>query len=71
MVYDEYKKLEDKITNEDFNKSYKTVNLILTVFSYFGHIVSIILAYFMLSQVISGAMTDNTILAGILSVIIL
>ena len=71
MKYDEYKKLEDKINNEDFNQSYKMVNIILTTFSYFGHIVSIFLAYFMLSKVISGAMTDNMILSGMISVIIL
>jgi hypothetical protein len=71
MNINEYKKLEEKINNEDFHQSYKTINLTLTTFSYFGHIASIFLAYFMLSKVIEGAMTGNIIVACITSVIIL
>ena len=41
------------------------------ILSYFGHIASIFLAYFMLSKVIEGAMTGNIIVAGIASVILL
>jgi hypothetical protein len=71
MKYDEYKKLEEKINNQDFNYNYKTINIVLIILSYFGHIASIFLAYFMLSKVIGGAMTDNIIITGISSVIIL
>ena len=71
MRIDEYKKLEEKINNEDFNQSYKTINLVLTLLSYFGHIASVFLAYFMLSKILLGAATDNEIAVGIASVIIL
>lgn len=71
MRITEFKKLEEKITGQDFNKSYKNINIIMTVLSYFGHIASIFLAYFMLSKVISGAMTDNKIAVFIATVIIL
>ena len=71
MKINEYKKLEERINNEDFYQSYKTINLVLTAFSYFGHIASIFLAYFMLSKVIEAAMTGNVVVAGVASVIIL
>ena len=61
MRIEEYKKLEYKINNENFNQSYKTINMIMKILSYFGHVASIFLAYFMLSKVISGAMTDSII----------
>jgi hypothetical protein len=71
MKINDYKKLEEKITNQNFNKSYKTINIVLLILSYFGHIASIFLAYFMLSKVIEGAMTGNIIVAGIASVVLL
>jgi len=71
MKIDEYKKLEKKINGQNFNQSYKTINVVLTILSYFGHVASIFLAYFMLSKVIAGAMTDNDIAVGVASVIIL
>ena len=71
MKYDEYKKLEHTITNQNFNQNYKTINIVLIILSYFGHIASIFLAYFMLSKVIEGVMTGNIVVAGIASVILL
>jgi len=71
MKIEEYKKLEKKINNQNFNEGYKTINYVMTAFSWFGHIASIFLAYFMLSKILSGAMTDNTIAVFISSVIIL
>jgi hypothetical protein len=71
MKYDEYKKLEESINNQNFNKNYKTINIVLKILSYFGHITCIFLAYFMLSKVIEGVMTGNIIIAGISSVILL
>jgi len=71
MKYDEYKKLEESINNQNFNKNYKTINIVLKILSYFGHIASIFLAYFMLSKVIEGAMTGNIIVAGGASVVLL
>lgn len=71
MKVNEFRKLEKKITNQDFNKSYKNINMIMIVLSYFGHIASIFLAYFMLSKILSESMTDNKVAVFIASVIIL
>lgn len=71
MKIEKFKELEKKINGQNFNQSYKTINIVLTVLSYFGHIASIFLAYFMLSKVIEGAMTGNIVIAGIASVILL
>jgi hypothetical protein len=71
MKIEKFKELEKKINGQNFNQSYKTINIVLTVLSYFGHIASIFLAYFMLTKVIEGAMTGNIIIAGVASVILL
>jgi hypothetical protein len=71
MKIEKFKELEKKINGQNFNQSYKTINIVLTVLSYFGHIASIFLAYFMLSKVIEGAMTGNIVVAGFASVILL
>jgi hypothetical protein len=71
MKIEEYKKLEQKINNQNFNEGYKTINLVLLVLSWFGHFTSIFLAYFMFSKVLSGAMTDNPVAVFIASLVIL
>jgi hypothetical protein len=71
MKIEKYKKLQEKINAESFNQSYNTINLVMTVLSYFGHITSIFLAYFMLSNVLSSAMSDNVIAVFIACVVIL
>lgn len=70
MTIKDFKKLEKKITGDSFNDSYKSINKVLTFLSYFGHVASIFLAYFMLSSVLSTAIT-NSIVVGIVSVILL
>lgn len=71
MKIEEFKKLEQRINNQNFNEGYKTINLVLVALSWFGHFASIFLAYFMLSKVLAGAMTDNPVAVFIASVIIL
>ena len=71
MKVQDYKKLEESINNQDFNKSYKNINIVMFILSIFGHFASIFLAYFMLSKILSAAMTDNPIVVFISSVIIL
>lgn len=71
MKINEFKKLEKKINGYNFNESYKSINKIMTVLSYFGHIASIFLAFFFMSKILSSAMTDNPIVVFIASVIIL
>lgn len=70
MKIEEYKKLEKSIKNINFNQSYKNINVIMTILSYFGNIASIFLAYFFLSKVISGAV-ENQIAVFLSSIIIL
>ncbi len=71
MKIQDYKKLEQKINSQNFNQGYKTINLVLVALSWFGHFASIFLAYFMLSKILSSAMTDNQVAVFIASVIIL
>jgi hypothetical protein len=71
MKIEDYKKLEKKINNQNFNEGYKTINLVLLALSWFGHFASVFLAYFMMSKILSGAMTDNPVAVFIASVVIL
>lgn len=71
MKINDFKKLEKKINGYNFNESYKSINKIMTVLSYFGHIASIFLAFFFMSKVLSSAMTDNPIAVFIASLVIL
>lgn len=71
MKINEFKKLEKKINGYNFNQSYKSINKIMIVLSYFGHIASIFLAFFFMSKILSSAMTDNPVVVFIASLIIL
>lgn len=71
MKIDEFKKLEKKIKGYDFNQSYRSINMIMTALSYFGHVASIFLAFFFMSKIISSAMSDNPVEVFISSIIIL
>ncbi len=71
MKISDFKKLEQKINGQNFNQGYKNINMVMLVLSIFGHFASIFLAYFMVSKVLSGAMTDNPVAVFIASVIIL
>ena len=71
MRIQDFRKLEENINGQDFNKSYKNINIVMFVLFIFGHFTSIFLAYFMLSKVLAAAMTDNPIAVFIASIIIL
>jgi len=71
MKISEFKKLEEKINGKNFSQSYKNINVMLTVLSYFGNIASIFLAYFFMSKIISGPLPDNPTTVFLASVIIL
>ena len=71
MKINEFKKLEEKINGQNFNKGYKNINIIMLILSIFGHFASIFLAYFMLSKILAGALTDNPVAVFLASVIIL
>lgn len=71
MNINEYKKLEDSIKEESFGKEYKNINSVMFWLSIFGHISSIFLAYFFLSKILEGAITNNPVIVFIASIILL
>ena len=71
MDLEEFKKLEESIAEETFGKEYKNINTGMFCLSIFGHLSSISLAYFLVSKILSGAITDNTIVVFIATVILL
>ena len=70
MKIKEYEKLDKKINGQNFHESYKNINTVMTGLSYFGHVASIFLAFFMLSKVLLGVM-DNKIVVYIATIIML
>jgi len=70
MKIDEFDKLEKKINKQNFHESYKTLKLVMVALSYFGHIASIFLAFFMLSNILLGVM-DNKPVVYAVTVIVL
>jgi hypothetical protein len=61
MKFKEFEELDKKINGENFHESYKVINQVMIVLSYFGHIASIFLAFFMLSKVLLGVMENQLI----------
>ncbi len=41
MKIEDFKKLEKKINNQNFNEGYKIINIFMTTLSWFGHFASI------------------------------
>jgi len=70
MKIDEFEKLEKKINKQNFHESYKTLKLVMVALSYFGHIASIFLAFFMLSNILLGVI-DNKPVVYAVTVIVL
>jgi hypothetical protein len=70
MKISDFDKLEKKLNGQNFHESYGNINKVMTGLSYFGHIASIFLAFFMLSKILFGVM-DNKIIVYIVTVIIL
>lgn len=70
MRLSDFKKLEESVQEQDFNKSFKNINKVMFFLSIFGHFASIFLSYFLLSKVLSGVI-DNTIIIGLTSVVLL
>jgi hypothetical protein len=71
MKISDFKRLEEKILNQNFHQGYKNINTVMFFLSIFGHLASIFLANFMLSKVFSGAMPDNPIFVLASSIILL
>ena len=70
MKIKEFEKLDKKINGQNFHESYKNINRVMTGLSYFGHVASIFLAFFMLSKLLLGVM-DNKIVVYIATIIML
>jgi len=70
MKLNDFKKLEESIKEQDFNKSYKNINDVMFYLSIFGNIASMFLAYFLLYGVLASAI-DNKIIVSIASIILL
>lgn len=71
MKLEEFKKLQESIQEQDFSKSFRNINKVMFYFSIFGHLASIFLAFFLVSKILSGAITDNPTLVIISSLILL
>jgi len=71
MKISEFKKLEESVKEQDFNKSFQNINKVMFFLSIFGHFASIFLAYFLVSKILTGAIIDNPILVSIATVILL
>lgn len=71
MKINEFKKLEEKINGQNFNKGYKNINVVMLLLSIFGHFASIFLAYFALSKVLGGVIENNPAVVFIASLVML
>jgi len=71
MKINEFKKLEEKINGQNFNKGYKNINVVMLLLSIFGHFASIFLAYFALSKVLGGVIENNPVAVFIASIVML
>lgn len=70
MKISDFDKLEKKLNGQNFHESYKNINRVMTGLSYFGHLASIFLAFFMLSKILMGVM-DNKPVVYAVTVIVL
>ena len=70
MKIKDFDRLEKKLNGQNFHESYGNINKVMTGLSYFGHVASIFLAFFMLSNILLGVM-ENHVVVNIVTVIIL
>lgn len=70
MNLDDFKKLEARVRDQDFHKSYKNIDRVMFYLSIFGHLASIFLAYFLVNKILSSAIT-NPIVAAVATIILL
>lgn len=70
MKIKEFDELEKKLNGQNFHESYGNINKVMTGLSYFGHVASIFLAFFMLSKILLGVM-ENAAVVYVVTVIIL
>lgn len=61
MKIKEFEKLDKRINGQNFYESYKVINQVMIGLSYFGHIASIFLAFFMLKNILLGVMDNEPV----------
>jgi hypothetical protein len=70
MNLSDFKKLEQKVRDQDFHQSFRNIDRVMFYLSIFGHLASIFLAYFLVFGILSSAIT-NPIIASISTIILL
>lgn len=70
MKISEFNKLDKKINGQNFHESYKTINKVMIGLSYFGHLASIFLAFFMLSNILLGVMENKPVVWGVTIIVL-
>lgn len=71
MNLEKFKELENSIKEESFGNEYKNINMVMFALTIFGHLASISLAYFLVSRILSAAITDNPIVVFLSTIILL
>lgn len=71
MKIEDYKKLENSISSDNFRDSYKNINIIMFILSVLGNMVSIFLAYFLVNKVFSSIIENSPIFVSTLTIILL
>lgn len=70
MKISEFNKLDKKINGQNFHESYKTINKVMIGLSYFGHLASIFLAFFMLSNILFGVMENKPVVWAVTIIVL-
>lgn len=71
MKISEFKKLEKKINNYNFNQGYRNINILMFILSILGHFTSIFLASFALTKLLGGVIENNPAVVLIISLVLL
>lgn len=71
MKISEFKKLEKKINNYNFNQGYRNINILMFILSILGHFTSIFLASFALTKLLGGVIENSPASVLIISLVLL
>lgn len=71
MKIEDYKKLENSISTNNFRDSYRNINIIMFLLSILGNMVSIFLAYFLVDKIFSSIIENSPIFVSGVTIILL
>lgn len=71
MKISEFKKLEKKINNYNFNQGYRNINILMFILSILGHFTAIFLASFALTKLLGGVIENSPASVLIISLVLL